>query len=138
MTTPATDRSGRQAFSAGTSIGAAMLMMVLGVLSVLQGLAAVIDDDLFVVGANYTYQFDISTWGWIHTALGAVLIISAAGLIAGTTWGRVAAITIVSISLVANFLWLPYYPWWSIVIIALDIVVIWAITTWRPEGSRTL
>ncbi|MGW1741930.1 DUF7144 family membrane protein [Nocardia sp. NPDC001965] len=123
----------RQGVAAGTSIAAAILLLTVGVLSVLEGIAAVAEDELFVVGVNYTYEFDITTWGWIHIVLGAVLIISAFGLMTGTAWGRGLAIGIAALSILANFLWLPYYPWWSILIIALNIVVIWAIATWRPQ-----
>lgn len=123
----------KQGVAAGTSIGAAILLLTVGVLSLLQGISAVADDELFVVGVNYIYEFDISTWGWIHIVLGAVLIISALGLLTGTTWGRVLAVCIAALSILANFLWLPYYPWWSTLVIALNVVVIWAVTTWRPQ-----
>ncbi len=95
-----------------------------------QGIAAVASDDLLVIGVEYTYQFDTTAWGWIHIVLGVVLVISAIGLMTGATWARVVAVCIAALSILANFLWLPYYPLWSILIIALDVVVIWAVTTW--------
>ncbi|AVH23940.1 hypothetical protein IU438_24675 [Nocardia cyriacigeorgica] len=128
-----TDSPVKQGFAAGTSIGASILLLTVGVLSILQGISAVAEDQLFVVGIEYVYEFDTTTWGWIHIVLGIVLVASAIGLMMGTTWGRIAAVTIAALSIVANFLWLPYYPLWSILIIALDIVVIWAVTTWNPE-----
>ncbi|WP_280208939.1 DUF7144 family membrane protein [Nocardia cyriacigeorgica] len=128
-----TDSPVKQSFAAGTSIGASILLLTVGVLSILQGISAVAEDQLFVVGIEYVYEFDTTTWGWIHIVLGIVLVASAIGLMMGTTWGRIAAVTIAALSIVANFLWLPYYPLWSILIIALDIVVIWAVTTWNPE-----
>ncbi|MBF6346892.1 hypothetical protein IU409_25755 [Nocardia cyriacigeorgica] len=128
-----TDSPVKQGFAAGTSIGASILLLTVGVLSILQGISAVAEDQLFVAGIEYVYEFDTTTWGWIHIVLGIVLVASAIGLMMGTTWGRIAAVTIAALSIVANFLWLPYYPLWSILIIALDIVVIWAVTTWNPE-----
>ncbi|WP_280419670.1 DUF7144 family membrane protein [Nocardia carnea] len=124
----------RQGFAAGAAIGASILLLTVGVLSVLEGIAAVARDELFVVGIDYVYEFDITTWGWIHIVLGAVLIVAALGLMTGTTWGRVLAIVVAALSILANFLWLPYYPWWSTLVIALNIVVIWAIATWRPQA----
>ena len=56
-------------------------------------------------------------------------------LVTGATWARFTAIVIAGLSIIANFLWLPYYPWWSILIIALDIVVIWAVSTWQPKAE---
>ncbi|MFE3445800.1 hypothetical protein ACFXNW_22430 [Nocardia sp. NPDC059180] len=123
----------RQGIAAGTSIGAAILLLTVGVLSILQGISAVAEDQLFVVGIEYVYEFDTTTWGWIHIVLGIILVICALGLMTGTTWGRVAAVAIAALSIIANFLWLPYYPAWSILIIVLDVVVIWAVTTWNPS-----
>ncbi|WP_067535066.1 DUF7144 family membrane protein [Nocardia crassostreae] len=126
-----TEHPVRQGIAAGTSIGAAILLITVGALSVLSGISAVVEDTMYVVGYEYVYQFDITTWGWIHIGLGALLILAGGGLVAGTTWGRIAAIGIAALSIVANFLFLPYYPWWSVLIIALDVIVIWAVTTWR-------
>ncbi|MFD3511170.1 hypothetical protein [Nocardia sp. NPDC058666] len=125
----------REGIAAGTSIGAGILLAVVGVLQIFEGISAVANDDLIVVGPEYTYQFDLTSWGWWHIILGAIAVIVAIGLLAGQTWGRVSAMVIAALSIVANFLWLPYYPWWSILIIAIDIVVIWAVATWRPHNS---
>ncbi|MCA2211198.1 MULTISPECIES: DUF7144 family membrane protein [Nocardia] len=124
----------RDGIAAGTSIAAGILLAVVGVLQIFQGISAVANDDLIVVGPEYAYQFDLTSWGWWHIVLGAIVVIVAIGLIAGQTWGRVAAMLIAALSIVANFLWLPYYPWWSIIIIVLDVVVIWAIATWHPRA----
>ncbi|MBF6171939.1 DUF7144 family membrane protein [Nocardia blacklockiae] len=124
----------RQGFAGGASIGAATLLLTVGLLSLFQGISAVADDDLFVAGAEYVYEFDATAWGWTHIVLGVILAVCSVGLVTGTAWGRGAAIGIAALSILANFLSLPYYPWWSILIIALDVVVIWAVTTWRPEG----
>lgn len=128
------DPSVKQGLAAGTSVGAAIILATLGVVSVLQGIAAVAEDEIFVVGLAYTYEFDVTTWGWIHIVVGALMILIGVALMTGTTWARVTAIVIAAISVIANFLWLPYYPWWSILIIALDIVVIWAVSTWDPRA----
>ncbi|MEU1983174.1 hypothetical protein [Nocardia sp. NPDC019395] len=120
-----------QGLAAGTSIAAAVLMLTVGALSLLEGIAAVVRDDLFMLGGAYIYQMDITTWGWIHIGIGAALILAAVGLITGSIWGRLMAIGFAALCIVANFLWLPHYPWWSTVIIALSVVAIWAIATWR-------
>jgi hypothetical protein len=130
MTTTSTERSGKQKFAAGASIGAAALLVVVGVLSVLQGISAVAKDEVFVAGIDYIYKFDTTTWGWIHIVVGALLLAAGFGLFTGATWARIVTIIAASLSIVANFLWIPYYPWWSIALIALNIVVIWAVSTW--------
>ncbi|MCF8571045.1 hypothetical protein L5G32_12275 [Gordonia sp. HY002] len=123
----------RQGLSGVTTFAAAVLLFVAGLLAFLQGLSAVLNDELFVVGPEYTYAFDTTTWGWIHLVVGILGILISIGMMTGATWARVSAIVIAGISIVANFLWLPYYPWWSILIIALDVIVIWAVTTWRTD-----
>lgn len=128
---PKTGSPVKQGFAAGTSLAAAILLLTVGVLSLFQGIAAVASDNLLVIGVEYTYQLDTTGWGWIHIVLGVVLIISAVGLLTGATWAKVIAIIIAALSILANFLWLPYYPLWSVLIIALDVVVIWAVTTWE-------
>ncbi|NNH71178.1 hypothetical protein HLB23_15100 [Nocardia uniformis] len=130
---PITGHPVRQGVAAGVSIGAAVLLLTAGVLSLLEGIAAVAKDDLFVAGPSYIYRMDITSWGWIHILVGALLIISAIALMTGALWARITAIGLAALSIISNFLWLPYYPLWSILIIALDIVVIWALATWNPD-----
>ncbi|MDH6281581.1 uncharacterized protein (DUF983 family) [Rhodococcus sp. LBL1] len=122
-----------QSVAKGTSMGAAVLLVTVGVLEFLQGISAVAKDDVFVVGLQYTYKFDVTAWGWIHLVLGVLVTIVGAVLFTGATWARVGAVVICAVSIIVNFLWLPYYPLWAILIIALNTVVIWAVTTWHPE-----
>ncbi|MDT2009985.1 hypothetical protein FXW78_51545 [Rhodococcus opacus] len=125
--------STKQDFAAGTSLGAAVIMVTVGIIQFFQGIAAVAENEMFVVGVEYVYKFDLTTWGWIHIVLGALVAIVGLALFTGAGWARVSAIIVAAISILANFLWLPYYPWWSVLIIALDVVVIWAVSTWNPE-----
>lgn len=137
--THTTPRSGpghvRQGMAVGGTIAAAALLLTAGVINLLQGISAVVEDDIFVVGPQYTYNLDLTGWGWIHIVVGALLIVTALALMTGATWARVTAIVLACLSIIANFLWIPYYPLWSILIIALDVVVIWAIATWHPERA---
>ncbi|WP_137724656.1 DUF7144 family membrane protein [Prescottella subtropica] len=135
--TPPTHSSGgtKQGFAAGASIAAAILLMTVGILQIFQGISAIANDDVFVVGPQYVYQFDLGTWGWIHLIVGILGILIGLGLLTGATWARVCAIVIAALSIIANFLWIPWYPLWSILIIALDIVVIWAVSTWDSERA---
>jgi hypothetical protein len=123
-----------QGIAAGTSMGAAVILVTVGVIQFFQGIAAVAENEVFVVGIEYTYKFDLTTWGWIHLVLGVVVAAIGVALFTGAGWARIAAIVIAAISIIANFMWLPYYPWWSVLIIALDVVVIWAVSTWKPQA----
>jgi hypothetical protein len=123
----------------GTALGviafAACMLLLIGAFQVIAGLAAIIDDQFYVVARNYTFQFDTTAWGWIHLLLGVLLVATGFGLFARQTWAGVTAIVLVSLSAIANFFFIPYYPLWSIVVIALDVWVIWALT--RPGAIRT-
>lgn len=130
---PSHARPVRNGIATGTNFAAAALLFVLGIISFLQGISAVANDDLFVVGVVYVYELDVTSWGWIHIALGVVGLAIAVGMVMAATWARVAAILIAALSIIANFLWLPHYPLWSILIIALDAIVIWAVATWDLE-----
>ncbi|MGW0178308.1 DUF7144 family membrane protein [Nocardia sp. NPDC003345] len=123
----------RQGVAAVTSIAAAVLLLTVAVLSILAGISAVASDELFVEGPDYTLQFSATTWGWVHIVLGILLAIAAVALMTGALWARIVAVFLAGLSIIGNFLWIPYYPWWSIVVIALNIVVIWAVSAWRPH-----
>ncbi len=131
-TSSVSTRSNPGPWATGLAVFAGAMMMVLGTFQVLQGIVALVDDNFFVVGVNYTYEFDITTWGWIHLLLGLVVAAAGAGVISGQTWARAVAIVLVSLSMIANFLWLPYYPLWAMLIIALDVAVIWAVAVYQP------
>src|SRR6476661_4984176 len=114
-------------------MAAAVIMVTVGIIQLLQGIAAVAENEVFVAGVNYVYKFDLTTWGWIHIVLVVLVAIVGLALFTGAGWALVSAIIVAAVSILANFLWLPYYPGWSLVIIALDIVVIWAVSTWNPD-----
>jgi hypothetical protein len=109
---------------------AASVLTLVGLFSIVTGLVAIIDDEFYVVTANYTFDFDVSAWGWIHLILGASLTLTGFGLFSGSSWAAMTAIVLAMLSALANFFFIPFYPFWSILVIALNIWVIWALT--RP------
>ncbi|MGW4365780.1 DUF7144 family membrane protein [Nocardia takedensis] len=129
----AAEPDGRQDLAYGVSLVAAALLFVVGVVAVLQGIVAIAGDDLYVADIDYVYAFDTTTWGWIHLVLGVIGILCALGLMTGRTWARYAAIAVAAVVIIANFLSLPYYSLWAILLIAMSAVVIWAAAIWQPE-----
>ena len=109
------------------------MRVLLGVFQAIEGLAAIIDDQYFVVVRGYAFDLDTTTWGWIHLILGLLVAFAGWGLLTGRTWARVVAITAAVLSAIANFFWLPYYPFWALTIITLDIFVIWAVAVHGGE-----
>ena len=116
-------------WAAGFTVFAAAMMIISGTFQAIQGLAAIINDDFFVLGENYAFNLSTNAWGWIHLIAGIVVAVAGFALVTGAVWARVLAIVLAMLSAVANFFYIPYYPVWSIVIIAIDIGVIWALTT---------
>lgn len=111
----------------GISGFAGIMLVMVAALEILQGLAAVADDEVYVTGINYIYQFDVTTWGWIHIVLGAIAVGVGIAIMLGQTWGMIGGIGIAFISTLTNFAFIPYYPVWSILIVAFNIAVIWAL-----------
>jgi hypothetical protein len=108
---------------------AGVWLIILGVMEFLQGLVALANDEFFVVGLEYIYEFDLTTWGWIHLILGAVLFVVGVFVLRRATWARAVGVALAALSIVANFLWLPYYPLWSIVLMAAGAAAIWGLVT---------
>ena len=127
---PAEEASG---WAVGFILFAAIMMIMAGVFQAIQGLVAIFENEFYVATRNYTFQFDATTWGWIHLILGLLVGFAGWGLLSGRTWARVVAITVAVLSAIAAFLWLPYYPFWALLIIALDVFVIWAIAAHGRE-----
>ena len=117
-------------WATGGVIFAASVMTMIGVFQVIAGLVAIIDDEFYVVTANYTFDLDVSAWGWIHLILGLGVLAAAFGLFTGATWAAVVTVVLATLSAIANFFFIPYYPFWTILVIALDVWVIWSVT--RP------
>lgn len=137
----ATSEAGSYEKTSGWAVGfvvfAAVMMMLIGSFQAIAGIAAIFEDEFFVVGPNYVYDVDVTAWGWIHLILGVTVFLAGAGALSGATWARVVGITLASLSAIANFFFIPYYPIWSIVIIALDVAVIWALSVYgrREAGA---
>jgi hypothetical protein len=106
---------------------AGIMMVMGGIFEAIQGFAALLDDSFFAAPPRYAFTMDLTVWGWVHLVLG--LLVAAAGvyLFVGKLWARLVGIAAAVLGIVANFVFIPYYPIWSILIIALDLLVIWAL-----------
>ncbi|MBG6223752.1 hypothetical protein IWX63_000300 [Arthrobacter sp. CAN_A2] len=110
----------------GVTVLAGTLMIMIGVFHAFQGIVALLNDTFYVVLPEYVLAFDITTWGWVHLILGLVVAFAGAALFRGAVWARTVAVIVACISMAVSFVWMPYYPLWSLTVIALDVFVIWA------------
>ncbi|WP_155056335.1 DUF7144 family membrane protein [Streptomyces blattellae] len=134
-THPAQPRTAGQAWASGLTLFAAVMLMIGGALDILRGIAAIAEDDVFVTTQNYVFEFDLTSWGWIHLALGVVAVLVSFGLFQAAMWARVVGVAIAGLIIIANFLSLPYYPVWSVVMIAISGFIIWALCVTRDTES---
>jgi len=118
----------RSGLAVGMTVFAASMMIVIGILHAVQGFVAVVNDTFYVVGSEWLFEFDVTTWGWIHLVVGLVVACAGLAVLNGAVWARTVGVILACLSVVLNFVWLPYYPVWGLVIIALDVFVIWALT----------
>jgi hypothetical protein len=126
---PSDELSTKGLVASGVAQFAGVMLSILGVLQILQGIAAIAKDSVFTVGVKYIYEFDVTAWGWIHLFIGVVSVAVGIAIIAERTVGYLAGIAVASLGAVANFAFLPYQPWWSLLLIAFDVLVIWALCT---------
>jgi hypothetical protein len=131
MATASRADTGSSGWAGGLSAFAGALMILIGFFQFFEGLAAVIKDQYYVLGPHYAYKIDTTAWGWIHLVWGVILFAAGIGVLAGRTWARLVGITVALISAFMQFLYIPYYPLWSVLIIALDIACIWALATYE-------
>jgi hypothetical protein len=138
MTEDAGYRSARRADEpSGTAVGfilfAAIMMIMVGVFQAIQGLVGIFENEFYVATRNYLFEFDATTWGWTHLILGLVVAFAGWGLLSGRTWARAMALILAVLSAIANFLFIPYYPFWSLLLVTLNIFVIWAVAAHGGE-----
>ncbi len=116
------------AAAAGWIMFAGVIMIVVGVFQAFAGLVAILDDEFFVITQEWVVKFDATTWGWIHLIIGLVVLASGFGVFSGNILARTVGVFAAMGSMVAAFFWLPWYPIWGVIIIAIDLAVIWALT----------
>jgi hypothetical protein len=111
----------------GWVVFAGTMAVIVGVFNVIQGLVALFDDQYFVVARGELLLLDFTAWGWIHLLVGVVMLLVGFGIIRGSPWGLVAGVVLAGVQAILQLGFLAAYPVWSILIIALDVVVIYAL-----------
>jgi hypothetical protein len=131
--------SGKHMWATGGMVFAGVLMLVIGVYQIFEGIATISLGGTFVDPTGLAYNVNNTAFGWIHLVVGIVVVVAGLALFTGRMWARAVAVALAVISAIANFFYLPYFPVWALLIIALDVFVIWAIATARsPRMIREM
>ncbi|MFF5205076.1 hypothetical protein [Streptosporangium sp. NPDC000396] len=114
---------------------AGMMMIMVGVFNAIAGLSALFKGNLYVPTRNQLLVFNLTGWGWIHLLLGILLVVVGVCLVTGQTWARVVAIILVLLNAIEHMLFIPAYPWWSLLVIAIDVLVLYALIVHGEEAK---
>ena len=118
----------------GWVIFAGVVLVIAGMFSAIQGLAALIGpNDYYLVAGGTVWLLDVNGWGWWNLIIGVLLVLTAIALFAGQTWARIVAIVLAGLNALGQVMQIPAQPWWAIVVIAIDILVIYALTVHGHE-----
>ncbi|MBB3664892.1 MULTISPECIES: DUF7144 family membrane protein [Prauserella salsuginis group] len=112
---------------AGWVAFASIMLVLVGLFNVLFGLVALFEQDYYLVGSAGLLVFDLTGWGWIHLIIGGAAVLAGVALTTGATWARAVAAGLAGLNALAQVAFLPAFPAWSLVAIALDVLVIWAV-----------
>jgi hypothetical protein len=123
-------------WATGLIVFAGVMMIMAGGFQTLAGLVALFEDEFYVATRNYLLEFDATTWGWVHLLIGLMVLFAGFAVLSGKTWGRVIGMILAVLSALSNFAFIPYYPFWAMAIIALDVFIIWALATHGGDVKR--
>ncbi len=115
---------------------AGLLMMIAGVFQGIAGLTALLKDDFYVVTERSLLAFNVTTWGWVHLLFGVILLAAGAAVVNGRAWGRIVAVILVTLSAMLNFLFISAYPVWSIMVVVIDLLIIYALVVHGAEAQE--
>jgi hypothetical protein len=114
---------------------AGLLMIISGVFNILTGLYAIFNSDIFAHTPVRLLFFNVSSWGWIHLVFGIVLFLAGLAVSVGQTWARVVAAVLVMINAMTQLAWIALNPWWSLAVIAIDVLVLYALVVHGREAQ---
>lgn len=132
-----TERATRQQaplWASGPILFAGGMLVIAGLMQVFIGTAALVHDSIFDGAPQYLFAFDLTVWGWAQLLTGILSVAAGFAALRGLAWARIVGIGLSGLSIVVQFLFTPHYPIWSLLVIAVDGVIIWALATYRREA----
>jgi hypothetical protein len=137
--TSATIRQGRSA-SRGEGYGmivfAVVLLFTVGFFNLIEGIAAIANSHVFIANAHYVIG-DLRAWGWVALILGALQVLAAIGILAGNQAARWFAVGVIGLNAIGQMLFIPAYPFWALMIIAVDVVALWGLCAYGSRENLT-
>jgi hypothetical protein len=122
--------------NSGWAAFAGVMLFIVGSLNALWGLAAILNDDVVIVGGQGAIVADVTLWGWLHLILGSLIALTGVGLLGGSNAARMPALFFVSINAIAQIVWFPAAPLWAFLIIVLDMTIIYQLTArWGDQAG---
>jgi hypothetical protein len=138
MTSAARSSTGRANYAEGRGYGlvlfAGVLLLVVGFWNLIYGIAAIAQSHVFVANAHYVFG-DLRTWGWITLIIAALQILAGIGVMTGNQLARWAGIILVGLNAINQMFFIPAYPFWSLMIIAMDIVALYGLCAYGSKAN---
>jgi hypothetical protein len=120
----------------GWAAFAGIVMLMVGSLDALWGLGAILNDDVVIVGGHGALLADVTTWGWVHLILGALVALTGFGLLVGNEGARFAGIFFVAVNAISQIVWFPAAPLWAFLLIVLDVIILYQLTArWGNQAA---
>jgi hypothetical protein len=121
------------AWASGFAAFAGLMMILIGLNQALLGVAGILGNGGYAPVEGYLSGFDLTTWGWVHLGCGLVLVLTGVSVLRGRAWARAVGIWVAMVNLVGSFVFIPYYPGWGVLLVALNLAVVWGLA--RYDGN---
>jgi len=128
-------RQGVSPWARGPIVFAAGMLVITGVLQIFIAIPALIHDKIYDAAVQYLFAFDLTAWGWIQLITAIAAIVAGYGALRGLTWARMVGIAVAGFSMVIEFAYIPHFPLWSVLVIAIDTMIILALATYRLDEA---
>ncbi|KAB8190650.1 hypothetical protein FH608_034635 [Nonomuraea phyllanthi] len=112
-----------------------MMMILSGFFDIITGLTALLADRVYLQALNRLVLVDVISWGWVHLGLGIVILATGVAVIRGQDWARMVGVILVMLNALTQLTWIAVNPWWSLAVIAVDVLVLYALIVHGREAK---
>ncbi len=119
--------------TSGWVVFASIMLIMAGVFGIIDGLVALIHDEVYLVTKDQVVAFDFTTWGWIHLIVGIIVTTAGFAVMSGQLWARMVGVLAATASAIAQIAFITAFPFWSVLIIGIDILIIYGLLVHGEE-----